>query len=322
MQFPIIYLHIPKTAGTSFRMSAEQYFGPDQVLNDYGKESPSTSEDIKSSVYGANDIALLRKTGLEHKFLTGHFCMVKYIEIFPNSPVVSFFREPVDRVISEYVHFASHYNFEGTLRDFYTKPQFQNRQSHSMSGALPTDLDFYGLTEDYATSLDLFNQRYGTNFQMAKLNTGKYKGAAQSIANEEELAEIRELNQKDIELYAYAVENFNHQSTIECRELKTQRRFTGSVGKLNNGVMIGWTVDRESDQPATLTVSVNGEERCQVTADLFREDVQRRGIHLNGNCGFSVSTEMIGRLTPGDRVSVLTNDGSYELTNSPFIVPG
>ena len=51
MQFPIIYLHIPKTAGTSFRMSAEQYFGPDQVLNDYGEESPNTSEDIRAVSY-------------------------------------------------------------------------------------------------------------------------------------------------------------------------------------------------------------------------------------------------------------------------------
>ncbi len=321
MQFPIIYLHIPKTAGTSFRMSAEQYFGPDQVLNDYGKESPSTSEDIRSAVYDTNDVAVLRKTGLKHKFLTGHFCMVKYKEIFPDSPVVSFFREPVDRVISEFVHFSSHYNFEGSLRDFYTKQQFQNRQSHSMSGALPTDLDFYGITEDYKQSLDLFNKKYSTNFPMAKLNTGKYKGAAQSIANEEELAEIRELNYKDIELYHYAIDNFSKQSLIECRSLKTLKRFSGSVGNINDGKMIGWTVDRESDAPASLSISVNGEVRCHVVADLYREDVQRKGIHLNGNCGFALSLDKLGRVAPGDRVSIFTKDGSYELTNSPLIIP-
>ena len=190
MQFPMIYLHIPKTAGTSFRKSAEQYFGPDQVLSDYGEQSSSTSEDIRSAVYAENDLASLRETGLEKKFLTGHFSMAKYREIFPDSPVVTFFRNPVDRVISEYVHFSSHYEFEGSLRDFYSKPHFRNRQSQIMSGALPTDLDFYGITEDYENSLNLFNERYGTKFPMAKLNTGKYEGGTQELASEEELADV------------------------------------------------------------------------------------------------------------------------------------
>ena len=320
MQFPIIYLHIPKTAGTSFRMSAEQYFGPDQVLNDYGEESPNTSEDIRSSVY-CDDPAKLRKTGLEKKFLTGHFSMAKYKEIFPNSPVVTFFREPVDRVISEYVHFASHYEFDGSLTDFYRKPHFQNRQSRSLSGALPTDLEFYGITEDYQKSLEKFNQQYSTNFPMAKLNTGKYQGAAKSIASEDELAEIRELNKKDIELYEYAIKHFDSQNSIGCRPLTTQKRYCGSVGDLNDGQMIGWTVDRESTEPAGLCVSVNGEERCRVVADLYREDVQRKGLHIDGHCGFALSIDTLGRLAPGDRISIRTRDGGFELTNSPVIVP-
>lgn len=301
-------------------MSAEQYFGPDQVLNDYGEESPNTSEDIRSSVYG-DDPAKLRKTGLEKKFLTGHFSMAKYKEIFPNSPVVTFFREPVDRVISEYVHFASHYEFDGSLTDFYRKPHFQNRQSRSMSGALPTDLEFYGITEDYQRSLEKFNQHYGTNFPMAKLNTGKYQGAAKSIANESELAEISELNKKDIELYEYAIKHFESQSTVDCRPLKTLKRYCGSVGDLSDGKMVGWTVDRESTEPAGLCVSVNGVERCRVVADLYREDVQRKGLHIDGHCGFAITADKLGRLAPGDRISIRTRDGGFELTNSPVIVP-
>jgi len=320
MQFPIIYLHIPKTAGTSFRMSAEQYFGPDQVLNDYGEESPSTSEDIRSSMYG-NDPAKLRKTGLEKKFLSGHFCMAKYKEIFPNSPVVTFFREPVARVVSEYVHFSSHYDFEGSLSDFYKKPHFQNRQSRSMSGALPTDLDFYGITEDYQLGLEKFNLQYGTNFPMAKLNTGKYKGVASSIASAKEIAEITELNQEDIELYQYAVEHFEDQNTIESRPLKTLKRYCGSIGGLNKRGIVGWTVDRESNAPAGILITVNGEERCRLVADQYREDVQRKGLHVDGHCGFSLARDELGRLAPGDRISIRTSDGGFELTNSPVIVP-
>ena len=169
MQLPIIYLHIPKTAGTSFRKSAEQYFGPDQVLNDYGEKSSSTSEDIRSAFYESNDVKKLRQSGVEHKFLTGHFSLTKYREIFPDSPVVTFFRNPVDRVISEYIHFSSHYNFDGDLREFYTRPQFQNRQCKSMSHSTPENIDFFGITENYQKSLEMFNQRYGTNFRWLSL---------------------------------------------------------------------------------------------------------------------------------------------------------
>ena len=223
-------------------------------------------------------------------------------------------------MISEYVHFSSHYDFEGSLREFYQKPHFRNRQSRSMSGALPTDLEFYGITENYQASLEKFNQQYGTNFPMAKLNTGKYQGAARSIASEDELAEIRELNREDVELYQYAVEHFDNQGTIDSRPLrtplKTLKRYCGSVGALQNGSMVGWTVDRESTEPAGLLVSVNGDERCSVVADVFREDIQRKGLHVDGHCGFSISTESLGRLVPGDRISVRTSDGGFELTNS------
>jgi len=322
MQLPIIYLHIPKTAGTSFRKSAEQYFGPEQVLNDYGEDSTNTSEDIRSAFYDSNDVSKLRQSGVQHKFLTGHFTLAKYREIFPESPVVTFFRNPVDRVVSEYIHFASHYNFKGDLQDFYKRPQFRNRQFNSMSGSAPEDIDFYGITEDYEKSLEMFNQRYGTNFPMVKLNVGKYKGTVDSVATEDELAEIKELNHKDIELYQSALERFNSQRARNPHSFKTAKRFCGSVGPVQQGKFVGWMVDRESTDPARVAVYINGKKRKQVIADLYREDVQRKGLHVNGNCGFALQLADLGRLAPGDRVSIRTIEGNFELTNSPFIVPG
>ena len=322
MQLPIIYLHIPKTAGTSFRKSAEQYFGPEQVLNDYGEKSSSTSEDIRSAFYTANDVARLRKTGVEHKFLTGHFTLAKYREIFPDSPVVTFFRNPVDRVVSEYVHFASHYDFDGDLREFYTRPQFQNRQHTSMSDCSPSDIDFFGITEEYEVSLQMFNKRYDTNFPLVKLNVGRYKGLADSVATDNELAEIEELNQKDMELYRKALMEFEKQPCSNEHSFKTMKRFCGSIGQVNRGRLIGWMIDRESIEPANLCVYINGNERAKLTADVYREDVQRKGLHVNGKCGFLLELNELGRIAPGDRVSVRTADGDFELANSPFIVPG
>ena len=82
MRFPVIYLHIPKTAGTSFRISAEHYFGPWNVLNDYGEKSPNTSEDILSSFYSKKDLETLREKGLQKRFLTGHIALEKIAKCF------------------------------------------------------------------------------------------------------------------------------------------------------------------------------------------------------------------------------------------------
>ncbi len=320
MQFPIIYLHIPKTAGTSFRLSAEQYFGPDQVLNDYGEKSPSTSEDIRASVYSNSDVKSLRKAGLKKNFLTGHFILAKYREVFPDSPIVSFFRDPVDRVISEYIHFSSHYNFEGSLKEFYSKSHFQNRQTHAMSGALPTDLDFFGITEQYEESLNLFNQRYGTKFPMARLNTGKYSGGTRELASAEDIKQIEALNQKDRELYEYALQHFSDQQTDQQIPMRTTRRYCGILGGINDSEIFGWMVDRESEQPAEIAVAVNGQIRHREAASVYREDLMRKGFHVEGTCGFLIPLKKLGKIMPGDRISVQTTDGKFELVNSPLVV--
>lgn len=318
MQFPIIYLHIPKTAGTSFRKSAEQYFGPQFVLNDYGQESNETSDDIRGAMYDNKDIEVLRSNASKKKFLTGHFEINAYREVFPDSPVVTFLRDPLERIISEFIHFSTHYNFEGSLPEFYRRPHFQNRQSRALSGVCPTDLDYYGITEDYENSLNNFNQKFATRFPLAVLNRGKYDGGIREIATPEQIEEITTLNRVDIEMYNYALEHFDSQDKSPVRRTVKTARYNGILGGVRENKLIGWTIDRESDQAAEITIAVNGEKRMQGVANLYREDIRKKGLHINGNCGFAVPLDMLGVICDGDELSVITSDGSFELPNSPL----
>jgi len=319
MSLPIICLHIPKTAGTSFRTSAEHYFGPWNVVCDYGEKSSATSDEIKTAFYEKKDFELLRSKVSQKKFFTGHFSLAKYREHFPESPVVTFFRDPVKRVISEYVHFATHYGFEGSLREFYRKEQFRNRQARVLSGANPVDLDFYGITENYEESLHKFNKRYSTNIPMATLNKGNYDKGAHQVTDEE-VEEIQLLNQNDVRIYQQAIEHFDNQDESARPAIATVPRYTGYLGGVRDEKVIGWTIDRESDKPAKLRIKVNGKRRIDHTADRFRADIRRKGMHINGNCGFEIPLEKLGRVATGDKISVSTHDGSYELPNSPLTV--
>lgn len=318
MRYPVIYLHIPKTAGTSFRLSAEHYFGPWNVLNDYGEKSPNTSEDILTTIYSKTDQSALYDKGLQKRFLTGHFALDKYREIFPESPIVSFFRNPVDRVISEFVHFVNHHNYQGSLSEFYRSKQFKNRQSRALSGARPTELNYYGITENYEESLNLFNARYGANFPMAVLNQGKYEGGIEELAKPEEIEEIKEINHLDMEVYNDALKNFDLQKSKPHSKLTPVERYSGTLGGVRDDKIFGWTLDRESEKPAEICITVNGEIRYKEVANIFREDIRRKGIHVSGNCGFEIPLSKLGKINRGDKISVLSADKVFELNNSPL----
>ena len=49
---PIYFVHIPKTAGTSFRKASETFFGLRHVVYDYADDSNETSPFILDIVYG------------------------------------------------------------------------------------------------------------------------------------------------------------------------------------------------------------------------------------------------------------------------------
>lgn len=85
---PILFLHIQKTAGTSYRMLLVSLYGGEHVLNRYTKEE---------SVEG-------HETFADYKILTGHLRMSYGLYEYVTWPVVhlTIFREPVERMISHY----------------------------------------------------------------------------------------------------------------------------------------------------------------------------------------------------------------------------
>lgn len=320
MQDPIIYLHIPKTAGTSFRVSAENYYGESGILRDYGADSDNTSRDILESFYDRDDLNSLRKIGLSKKLLCGHFSLPRYREIFPDSPIMTFFRHPVKRVVSEYVHFTNHYGYTGTLEEFYRNPKFQNRQHHTLGGAKPTDLDFFGLTEQYDTSLDMFNQRYAAELQSTELNRGNYNPTSVVQPTVAQLDEIFRLNLADMTLYKLALEHFDEQSMEPRVAGNIATRYRGNLGGIIENNLCGWVIDSHNKQPTRLRIAVNGVVLTTITANKSRPDLVRNGIDTSGICGFEIALNELGNIGRQDSISVITEDGSFELPNSPLVV--
>lgn len=88
----IFFVHVPKTAGTSFRKSAESYFGEGAVLYDYSAQSEETSPLVNSHVYQQPDLFEFYHAQKSNRFafLSGHVNAGKYMHLFGACHTVTF----------------------------------------------------------------------------------------------------------------------------------------------------------------------------------------------------------------------------------------
>ena len=198
----IVFVHIPKTAGSSFRLAAERHYGPEALLFDYGPEAAQTSPLVRHWIYERREPEGLREAVASgpYRFLSGHFNRDKYADL-PGARTVTWMREPVDRLWSSFRHWRRHQGFTGSFGDFLEQPRRQNQQARILGDRLE-GLAFVGLTERYASDLEVFNAAFGTAFWMLRANEAP---TGQDVRpGEEEIARARVLNDRDLALYEAA----------------------------------------------------------------------------------------------------------------------
>jgi hypothetical protein len=198
----IVFVHIPKTAGSSFRLAAERHFGPEALLFDYGPEAAQTSPLVKHWVYTRQEPEGFREAVASgpYRFLSGHFNREKYADL-PDARLVTWMREPVARLWSSYRHWRRHQDFSGSFADFLEQPRRQNQQARILGDRLD-GLSFVGLTEHYASDLEAFNAAFDTRLWMLRANEAP--GDPGAGPSEEEVARARALNNRDQALYEKA----------------------------------------------------------------------------------------------------------------------
>ena len=89
----LIFLHIPKTAGTSLRALIEQAYSPEECLFLYSQFEPDVFAAIQQALPKA-------------KVLYGHVCYGVHETLGISAKYVTFLRNPIDRIVSFYSHNA------------------------------------------------------------------------------------------------------------------------------------------------------------------------------------------------------------------------
>jgi hypothetical protein len=235
-----VFVHIMKTAGTSFRnMLAET-----PAASPYPTKA-ELEQNPKRWYLGPRELLARIEGGeldlSERKFLCGHYSANLATLLPGNWRTVTFLRDPVRRSLSMIMH---HHREQGRLsrilrpnvmrildderfvshmiRDYQTRvfaadagasvhaPLAIDDPTFERARARLLDVEMVGLTEQFGQSLELFSSMSGLRFaSLPHVNKGR-----SHTWTEAEIARIRTLVPRDLELYEVAREKLRSQIAL------------------------------------------------------------------------------------------------------------
>jgi hypothetical protein len=215
----LISLHLPKTAGTSFRASLKAHFGAG-YQDDYD-DLPISRPPAERQALAVSESLCIAKEGVgQPECVHGHFLPVKYLPLGAIKPLVfvTWLREPAARLLSHYDYWQESYDatFSAphhrrvieeawSLERFCLSEQFRNIYTQYLLGFSLENFAFVGISEFYQKDLAYFSQRFlGTNLIPTYENATKESSSINKV-DDSFLAEVRKFHAMDASLYRQAL---------------------------------------------------------------------------------------------------------------------
>ena len=179
----IVSIHINKTGGTSFRTGLEHYFGKrflrDTEERPLGAPVYSWSRRVRGRL-----MVRLRADELVARYdvVHGHFAASKYFPLGGRAVFCTFFRDPTDRILSQYrytLSSATRSRYSAFLARTLSPLQYASLPLHRrfyafMTSRLPMErFAFVGITEEYDASLRLFQAMFGVAVPFHRANVNE-----------------------------------------------------------------------------------------------------------------------------------------------------
>lgn len=209
----LISLHIPKTAGTSFRNILKEVYGEKGVVR----------FDINNKrVVRLNQEVYTNKNLPAAKVIHGHFAYKDIKSLFDiptDIQKITWLRNPVERVISNYFYLESRLKtllneeqnnlnilskMQRSLLEYASDDINRNRQSGFLSGISLEEFDFVGIQEDFENDLVEISKVLNWEKLPNVLHQNKTP-LKKNTVDFETKKEIERLNQDDMELYKKAL---------------------------------------------------------------------------------------------------------------------
>lgn len=309
-------VHVPKTAGTSFRCALQGNRSV-RMLYDYGQESPeSTPELIKR-----NPLKLTPENEIfdadKFNFICGHVSYEKYAPCVSPDAVVSIVRNPIERIVSEYQHVKRLAGYKHSFEDFASTPVQQDKQWKMLRGLSQKHGALVGLTSHYKYFVEIFSNKLGLPMESIAVNQAPDSDAEERInIPADEIKNAYLYNKQDMDFFFEKVLIFSGliqgagYNTNPTRDTNWNCLITGRKQ------VTGWLSCNAKDC-YFLEIAVNGEKRAVISLDQNRDDIYGMGLSEEPTCGFSYPLALLG-VEKGDEVSVGVL-GAPEFTRTLYV---
>ena len=175
---PYFFIHIPKTAGTSFLMSIYNAIPQQKIYPNYFEYAIRN----KSRYLSLKELEQKNQLGVFNKYdwVCGHFSL-EDSKYFNTAPIkICFFRNPVNRMISQLAHLKEKNNkyAKYTIEEIINSRKMNyNLQATKMGYKASlaniafaienlNQLDFIGISENFSESMQLFNKSYHVQLEI------------------------------------------------------------------------------------------------------------------------------------------------------------
>jgi DNA-binding cell septation regulator SpoVG len=204
----LISIHIPKTGGRSFAAILKKIYGQEQLINITYNKLERFQQPLEELI--PPDARVL------HCIL--HFPDIAEFYRARQVPIVTWLRDPVERVISNYyfrlerIHVGRRpkhaHRKDETLLEFARREKGVNRMAKFLKGIPLKDVSFVGLLEHFKEDLKDMGRLLGWKGIVKpehRNNNREFRDQFPPV-NQEIREEIKRLNQEDGELYQEALE--------------------------------------------------------------------------------------------------------------------
>ena len=283
----LLFAHIPKTAGTSFRLSVERHVKGWKVYSDYGETNATTSRWIRKC-YQMDDFSKVNEINEKNTLLAGHFPIRKYLPYYPIDKVITFVRDPVQRVISHYHDLQRRIGYSDSLETYINERKYQNQQSKFFQDIPIEAVGFIGICEFYDESIELIRKIYDIDVPVKKLNANKKKENDFYYVPGDIAEQIKETNDKDCQIYDKTLALFNTRRELVGKSIPYVH---GKISRILPDKIEGWATNPFKKESVKLKLNTDDGEVYFGIANEPRDELESINIDADNEIGFTINLD-------------------------------